>query len=76
MKTAAVADYSIDLTFAQPVKAYLFMDNRNDGTAGNNSKTNTTDPNLGGPLAWVTNDGWTRVNTGFMPNGRGRLPWN
>src|SRR4029078_8651769 len=24
----SVADYSIDLTFASPVKAYLFMDNR------------------------------------------------
>ncbi len=63
-----ITDYSIDLTFATDVTAYLFMDNRINGTANNNSNPNTNDPILTGNLAWVLNDGWTRVNTGFMPN--------
>lgn len=62
--------YSLDVTLSQAATAYLFLDNRLDGVAGNNSKTNTTDPVLGGPLQWVIDDGWQRVNTGFMPNGQ------
>lgn len=49
---------------------YLLIDNRNNGTLGNTSSPNTTDPDLGGPLTWVVADGWTRVNTGISPNGQ------
>ena len=65
-----VLDYSLNATFSQPVKAYLFIDNRNNGTTNVITNPITTDPVLGGPLAWVASDGWTRVNTGFMPNGQ------
>ena len=67
---AVLNDYMVTYTVNTPSTAYLLLDNRLDGTAGNVSKTNTTDPNLGGNLAWVINDGWTRVNTGIMPNGQ------
>jgi hypothetical protein len=67
---AVLNDYLVTYTVDTPSFAYLLLDNRLDGTAGNVSKTNTTDPNLGGNLAWVINDGWTRVNTGMMPNGQ------
>jgi hypothetical protein len=63
-------DYLVTYTVDTPSIAYLLLDNRLDGAAGNVSKTNTTDPNLGGNLAWVINDGWTRVNSGIMPNGQ------
>ena len=49
---------------------YLLLDNRLDGTAGNTSSPNTTDPDLGGTLSWINDDGWTRVNTGISPNGQ------
>jgi hypothetical protein len=62
--------YILSYTVDQPSIAYLLLDNRLDGTAGNVSSPNTDDPNLGGSLAWVTQEGWTRVNTGFMPNGQ------
>lgn len=65
----AVTDYSLNMTFTAPVRAYLLMDNRQNGLA-TGGKANTTDPDLTGQLAWVTADGWTRVNTGFMPNGQ------
>lgn len=64
-----VANYSVDMTFSQAVKAYLFLDNRING-ASSGTKAQTTDPTLSGNTAWVLNDGWTRVNTGFMPNGQ------
>lgn len=63
-------DYLVTYTVDQRMRAYLLLDNRLDGTASNVSKTNTTDPDLGGNLAWVVNEGWTRVNTGIMPNGQ------
>ncbi len=62
--------YSLDVTFSQAATVYLFLDNRLDGVAGTNTKTNTTDPVLGGLLQWVIDDGWQRVTTGFMPNGQ------
>lgn len=65
-----VEDYSIDATFSQAVKAYLFVDNRINGDLDNNSHANTDDPLLTGEVAWIVNDGWARVNTGFMPNGQ------
>jgi hypothetical protein len=63
-------NYSVDLTFSQDVRAYLFIDNRVNGTLANNSNPNTVDPILTNKLAWVGIDGWTRVNTSFMPNGQ------
>ena len=66
----AVANYAINVTLSAPAKAYLFLDNRIDGLGGN-TKANNTDPVVvTGPLSWVVTDGWTRVNTGFMPNGQ------
>jgi hypothetical protein len=67
---AVLNDYRVTYTVNTPGTAYLLLDNRLDGTAGNVSKTNTTDPDLGGNLAWVLNEGWTRVSTGIMPNGQ------
>ena len=64
----SITDFSVNMTFAQAVKAYLFIDNRTGLASG--TKANTTDPDLTGPLAWVTTNGWTRVNTGIMPNGQ------
>ncbi len=64
-------NYSLDIRVHQPgVFAYLFIDNRLNGPEGNTSSSNTTDPVLGGRLQWVIDDGWERVNTGFMPNGQ------
>jgi hypothetical protein len=62
--------YIVTYTVDGPVTAYLLLDNRLGGTAGNWSHPNTDDPDLGGSLAWVVNDGWTRVNTGISPNGQ------
>jgi hypothetical protein len=70
MENRTIADYALDITLSGPSKAYLLVDNRLNGTAGNNSSPNNDDPELGGGLAWIVNDGWTRVNTGFMPNGQ------
>ena len=65
------ATYSLDIRVNQPgVIAYLFLDNRLDGPSNNASSPNNTDPVLGGMLQWVIDDGWQRVNTGFMPNGQ------
>ena len=50
---------------------YLLVDNRLNGPASVGTKTNTTDPILGGPLQWVLDGGWVRVNTGISPNGQG-----
>ena len=73
-RTAGVANdftsYKVTYTIDQPSVAYLLLDNRLDGTAGNVSGLNTTDPDLGGTLSWVKFGGWQRVNTGFMPNGQ------
>ena len=63
-------DYVTTYTLDGRYRAYLLLDNRLDSVASNVSKTNTTDPIIGGNLAWVTQDGWTRVNTGIMPNGQ------
>ena len=52
----SITDFSVNMTFAQAVKAYLFIDNRTGLASG--TKANTTDPDLTGPLAWVTTDGW------------------
>ena len=63
-----ITDYSSDMTFSAPVTAYLFVDNRAGQATG--TKANTTDPDLTAVLSWITTDGWSRVNTGFMPNGQ------
>jgi hypothetical protein len=62
-----VADYSTDITFSAPVTAYLLIDNRAGQDTGAKTPI-TTDPDLTTVLSWVTTDGWTRVNTGIMPN--------
>ena len=48
---------------------YLLVDNRLDGPAGSRNSPNSTDPELGGNLQWIIDDGWVRVNTGISPNG-------
>lgn len=60
--------YNYQITTDVSSTFYLLLDNRLNGTAGNTSSPNNTDPDLGGTLAWVTADGWTRVNTGISPN--------
>jgi hypothetical protein len=67
---AVLNDYRVTYTVNTPGTAYLLLDNRLDGTTGNVSHPNTDDPDLGGNLAWVLSEGWTRVNTGIMPNGQ------
>ena len=62
------ADYSATITTDEPSIFYLLIDNRLDGPAGNSSKSNQTDPVLGGTLQWVLDDIWVRVNTGISPN--------
>jgi len=62
--------YSAVVTTDLPSIWYLLVDNRIDGPAGNNSSPNNSDPVLGGPLQWVLDGGWTRVNTGISPNGQ------
>jgi len=68
--TTGANDYVVTYTVDTPGKAYLLLDNRLDGTNGNVSKSNATDPDLGGVLSWVTNQGWTRVNTQISPGGQ------
>jgi hypothetical protein len=63
-----ITDYSSDMTFSKAVTAYLFVDNRSGQASG--TKASTTDPDLTTVLSWITTDGWSRVNTGFMPNGQ------
>ena len=63
--------YSAVVTADQAVVFYLLVDNRLNGPASVGTKTNTTDPILGGPLQWVLDGGWVRVNTGISPNGQG-----
>ena len=62
--------YNFQITTDVPSTFYLLLDNRLNGTAGNTSSPNTSDPDLGGTLSWVVTDGWTRVNTGISPNGQ------
>ncbi|MCA9265076.1 MAG: hypothetical protein KDA60_14550, partial [Planctomycetales bacterium] len=54
----------------EQVDWYLLIDNRLDGVAGTVTSSNTTDPVLGGVLAWVPLGNWQRVNTGISPNGQ------
>lgn len=63
--------YRVTYNIDTPSIAYLLLDNRLNGTGSNWSNPNTSDPDLGGGLSWVTSGGWTRVNTGMMPNGQG-----
>lgn len=64
------ADYSATVIADGPMTWYLLVDNRVNGPAGDNSSSNTTDPVLGGPLQWVIDGKWQRVNTGISPNGQ------
>ncbi len=61
------AAYQAVVTTNAPADFYLLIDNRANGSASNNTSPNTTDPDLGGPLAWVVDDGWERVDTGISP---------
>lgn len=62
--------YNFQITTDVASTFYLLLDNRLDGTLGNTSSPNTSDPDLGGTLSWVIDDGWTRVNTGISPAGQ------
>ena len=62
--------YNFNITTDVASTFYLLLDNRLNGTAGNTSSPNSTDPDLGGTLSWVLTDGWTRVNTGISPGGQ------
>lgn len=62
--------YNFQITTDVASTFYLLLDNRLNGTAGNTTSSNTTDPDLGGTLSWIVSDGWTRVNTGISPNGQ------
>jgi hypothetical protein len=62
--------YSAVVTADNAAVFYLLVDNRLNGPAGTGTKTNTTDPILGGSLQWVLDAGWIRVNTGTSPNGQ------
>jgi MYXO-CTERM domain-containing protein len=73
-RTAGIANdaasYTVTYTVNTPGIAYLLLDNRLNGTGSNaTNSAGTTDPDLGGSLAWVLNDGWVRVNTGITPPG-------
>jgi hypothetical protein len=63
------AGYYATVVSDEAVDWYLLVDNRVNGPAGDTSSSNTTDPVLGGNLAWVQ-FGWERVNTGISPNGQ------
>lgn len=63
--------YNYQITTDTLSTFYLLLDNRLNGTAGDTSSPNTSDPDLGGTLSWVVSDGWTRVNTGISPAGQG-----
>ncbi len=63
------AGYYATVVADQATDWYLLVDNRVNGPAGDTSSSNTTDPVLGGNLAWVQ-FGWQRVNTGISPNGQ------
>ena len=65
-----VSDFRYDVTLSAPVTAFLMIDNRDNGTTKLSGDPNTDDPVLTGNLAWVVADGWTRVNSGTMPNGQ------
>ncbi len=62
--------YQAVITADGPTLFYLLLDNRVNGPAGTATKTNTTDPVLGGSLQWVLDGGWERMNTGISPNGQ------
>jgi len=68
--SAELNDYLVTYTVDSAGTAYLILDNRLDGTASTWGSPNTTDPDLGGNLSWVFADGWTRVDTGIMPDGQ------
>lgn len=62
--------YSAVINTDTPSTFYVLIDNRIDGNAGTVTKTNTTDPILGGRLQWINDGGWLRMNTGISPNGQ------
>lgn len=64
------AGYSATVIADEQLIWYLLVDNRVNGPAGNTSSPNSTDPVLGGTLAWVTLGGWLRVDTGISPSGQ------
>lgn len=64
------AGYSAVINTDTPCTFYVLVDNRIDGPAATVTKTNTTDPVLGGTLQWINDGGWIRMNTGISPNGQ------
>jgi hypothetical protein len=64
------AGYSATVIADQQYIWHLLVDNRVNGPAGDNSSPNTTDPVLGGTLAWVNLGGWQRLDTGISPGGQ------
>ncbi len=63
-------DYSAVVTTDTASVFYLLVDNRVNGPSGDTSSPNSTDPDLGGTLQWVLDEGFIRVNTGISPNGQ------
>ncbi len=63
------ADYKLDVTVANPSRAYMLIDNRlPDGE-------NSTPPQLGeNAMQWILDDGWTAVMTGTNRNSDMMLP--
>ena len=61
--------YTVTYTVNTAGTAYLLLDNRLNGSGSAVNSPNTTDPDLGGSLAWVINDGWIRRDTGIKPPG-------
>jgi hypothetical protein len=60
--------FLLNVTVAADVAAYLLIDNR----VGEGTQVNTDPPRLGAGgntnMAWVINDGWVPLDTGFSPN--------
>lgn len=62
--------YNFRIVADIPSTFYLLIDNRSHGGLLNTSSPNTTDPDLTGILSWISEEGWTRVNTGISPEGQ------
>jgi len=65
------ASYSYTVTTDVASTFYLLLDTRATGAGPDRTAEGmASDPLLEGGLAWVTADGWSRVNTGISPDGQ------
>lgn len=64
------ANYSATITADVPTIFYLLVDCRLNGLTAPTLKANNSDPVLAGPLQWIVDGGWERVNTGISPDGQ------